>query len=201
MVIKRIPAGIYAANCYIIMDEHTKEAVVMDPGGDEDDIISAIEAMKAKVKYIVLTHGHADHTGGVLQLKKRYNAPIAISKRDEDLIINGAFMFGTFGRETKADINLSEGDKIYIGNIEILCLETPGHTPGGMCYVAENSVFTGDTLFTGSIGRTDLPGGDFDTIIKSIKEKLMILDENIIVYPGHGPQSTIRREKESNPFL
>lgn len=201
MVIKRIPAGIYAANCYIIMDEHTKESVVMDPGGDEDDIISAIEAMEAKVKYIVLTHGHADHTGGALQLKKKYNAPIAISKMDEDLMINGAFMFGTFGRETKADINLSEGDKIYIGNIEILCLETPGHTPGGMCYVAENSVFTGDTLFTGSIGRTDLPGGDFDTIIKSIKEKLMILDENIIVYPGHGPQSTIRREKESNPFL
>lgn len=201
MLIKRIPAGVYAANCYIVMDEETKEALIMDPGGDEEDIISIIEELDAKVKYILLTHGHADHTGGVSLLKKKYEVPVYINKRDEDLMLDGAFMFGTFGSGVRADKNLSDGDKIELGNKEIKCIETPGHTPGGVCYLVDKYLFTGDTLFTGSIGRTDLPGGDFNTIISSIKGKLLILNDETIVLPGHGPQSTILREKQKNPFL
>ena len=201
MIIKRIPAGIYAANCYVIMDEESKEAVVLDPGGDEDDIISVIEEIGAKVKYIMLTHGHADHTGGVTNIQRRYGAPIGISEKDEALMSNGSYMFGSFGKDKKADLTLKDGDTVDIGNKTIKVIETPGHTPGCISFLLEDKVFTGDTLFAGSIGRTDLPGGDFDTIISSIKNKLMVLSDEVIVYPGHGPESTIGGEKKRNPFL
>ncbi len=201
MILKRIPAGVYAANCYIIMDEHNNEAVIVDPGGDEEDIISIIEEFKADPKYILLTHGHIDHIGGAVNLKNKYNIPIVINKKDEELILSSAYMFGSFGNGKKADMNVKDGDKLKIGNMDILCIETPGHTPGGMSYLVEDNVFTGDTLFAGSIGRTDLSGGDYETIIKSINTKLIPLGEEIKVFPGHGPQSTIKREKQSNPFI
>lgn len=201
MELKRIPAGVYAANCYVIMDEETKEALIMDPGGDEEDIIEAIDNLGARVKYIVLTHGHIDHTGAVITLKKRYNVPVYIHTKDEELILKRTFMFGVLDSSKGADGNLKDEDILNLGNIEVKCIETPGHTPGGVCFLVQNNLFTGDTLFSGSIGRTDLTGGDFDTIIKSIKEKLMVLDNSVIVYPGHGPSSTIGREKQSNPFL
>lgn len=201
MELKRIPAGVYAANCYIIMDEETKEALIMDPGGDEEDIIEAADNLGAGVKYIVLTHGHIDHTGAVITLKKRYNVPVYIHAKDEELILKRTFMFGVLDSSKGADGNLKDGDILTLGNMEVKCIETPGHTPGGVCFLVENNLFTGDTLFSGSIGRTDLTGGDFDTIISSIKEKLMVLDSGVVVYPGHGPSSTIGREKQSNPFL
>lgn len=201
MELKRIPAGVYAANCYIIMDEETKEALIMDPGGDEEDIIEAADNLGARIKYIVLTHGHIDHTGAVITLKKRYNVPVYIHAKDEELILKRTFMFGVLDSSKGADGNLKDGDILTLGNMEVKCIETPGHTPGGVCFLVENNLFTGDTLFSGSIGRTDLTGGDFDTIISSIKEKLMVLDNSVVVYPGHGPSSTIGREKQSNPFL
>lgn len=201
MELKRIPAGVYAANCYIVMDEETKEALIMDPGGDEEDIIEAADNLGARVKYIVLTHGHIDHTGAVITLKKRYNVPVYIHAKDEELILKRTFMFGVLDSSKGADGNLKDGDILTLGNMEVKCIETPGHTPGGVCFLVENNLFTGDTLFSGSIGRTDLTGGNFETIIKSIKEKLMVLDSVVVVYPGHGPSSTIGREKQSNPFL
>ncbi|WP_055668009.1 MBL fold metallo-hydrolase [Desnuesiella massiliensis] len=201
MELKRIPAGVYAANCYIVMDEETKEALIMDPGGDEEDIIEAADNLGARVKYIVLTHGHIDHTGAVITLKKRYNVPVYIHAKDEELILKRTFMFGVLDSSKGADGNLKDGDILTLGNMEVKCIETPGHTPGGVCFLVENNLFTGDTLFSGSIGRTDLTGGDFETIIRSIKEKLMVLDSGVVVYPGHGPSSTIGREKQSNPFL
>ncbi|SUY47392.1 Zn-dependent hydrolase, glyoxylase [Clostridium putrefaciens] len=201
MIIKRIPAGVYAANCYVIMDESTKEAVVLDPGGDEDDITSSIEQLGAKIKYILLTHGHVDHTGGVIKLKDEYKCKVGINQMDEELMINGAYMFGELENHEQVDLLLKDGDIISFGDKKIVVLETPGHTPGGVSFLVEDKVFTGDTLFAGSIGRTDLTGGDFETIIDSIKTKLMVLKEQTIVYPGHGSESSIGIEKKSNPFL
>lgn len=199
MKIKRIPAGVYAANCFILMDEGTKETAVIDPGGDSEDLIKAVNEMDAKVKYILLTHGHTDHTGAAVQLQEEYNVPIYISEKDYRIMENGEYIYGdVIG---KVDKFLNEGDTFKIGSIEIKCIHTAGHTPGGICFMVEDVVFTGDTLFAGSIGRTDLAGGDFDAIISNIKNKLMILPDNITVFPGHGPQSSIGRERVHNPFL
>jgi hydroxyacylglutathione hydrolase len=200
MKIKKVVAGIYGANCYILMDKNTKEAVVIDPGGDVDDIARAIDAIGAKVKYILLTHGHIDHTSGVAELKTITNAVVCMNKADDDLITKGEHLFGPL-IEGGADKLLKQGDIIKISNLELTCIDTPGHTPGGMCFLVENCVFTGDTLFAGSIGRTDFTGGDFNTIITSIKSKLLCLQEDTIVYPGHGACSTINNEKLKNPFL
>jgi hydroxyacylglutathione hydrolase len=198
--IRKVIAGIYGANCYIVMDKKTKQAVVIDPGGDVDDIIAAIKAIDAKVNYILLTHGHVDHTSGVAELKDITKAVVCMSKKDDDLITNGEHLFGPliYGG---ADKLLKQDDIIKISDLEITCIDTPGHTPGGMCFLIQNCVFTGDTLFSGSIGRTDFTGGDFNTIITSIKSKLLCLPEDTIVYPGHGSCSTINSEKLSNPFL
>lgn len=201
MVIKRIPAGVYAANCYILMDEATKETAVIDPGGDADDLIKAIKEMGSEVKYILLTHGHADHTGAAAELKEYFHVPVGISEDDERMILNGEFMYGSLTKYGKADIHIKEGNVIKLGGLEIKCIETPGHTPGGVCFIVGNVVFTGDTLFLESIGRTDFAGGDFDTIIDSIKTKLMTLSDDIKVLPGHGPGSTIKNERLNNPFL
>ncbi|MBU3191681.1 MBL fold metallo-hydrolase [Clostridium bowmanii] len=200
MEIKKLVTGIYGSNCYIIMDNNTKEAIVLDPGGDVDDIAKAIRAMGALVKYILLTHGHMDHTTGVAQLKNITNAIVCINKKDDDLIIQGEYLFGPL-IEGGADKLISQGDIIKISGLEFTCIDTPGHTPGGMCFLVGNCVFTGDTLFAGSIGRTDFAGGDFNSIITSIKTKLLGLPEGTIVYPGHGPCSTINNERLNNPFL
>lgn len=200
MEIRKVVAGIYGANCYIVMDKKTKEAVVIDPGGDVDDIIKAIAAIEAKVKYILLTHGHVDHTSGVEELKDITKATVCINKNDDDLITNGEHLFGPL-IEGGADKLLKQDDVIRVSDIDVICIDTPGHTPGGMCFLIENYVFTGDTLFCGSIGRTDFSGGDFKTIITSIKSKLLSLPEDTIVYPGHGSCSTINSEKLNNPFL
>lgn len=200
MEIRKVIAGIYGANCYIVMDKNTKEAVVVDPGGDVDDIIKAIDVIGAKVKYILLTHGHIDHTSGVEELKAITKAMVCMSKEDDDLITQGQHLFGPL-IEGGADKLLKQGDIIKVSDLEFTCIETPGHTPGGMCYLIDNCVFTGDTLFAGSIGRTDFEGGDFNTIIDSIKSKLLCLSGDTIVYPGHGSYSTINNEKLGNPFL
>lgn len=200
MVIKRVVAGIYGANCYIIMDEDTREAVVLDPGGDVDDIEKAIISLGAEVKYILLTHGHIDHTGGVDELHNIFNSKVGISEKDHILMERGTYVYGA---EIAAGISLflKEKDQIKCGNFVVECIETPGHTPGGLCFKIDNNLFTGDTLFTGSIGRTDLVGGDYGTLMESIKKKIMILPEDTVVYPGHGPSSTLAKERLMNPFI
>lgn len=204
MLIKKIPVGVYAANCYILMDETTKECAVIDPGGDAEDIENYLNKIEAKVKYILLTHGHADHTGAVGHIKEKYNVDAHINLEDGKLIAENGFMFGPLkykGQNVNVIMDINEGIFFEIGNIKIYVLETPGHTPGGVCYKVENNLFTGDTLFLRSIGRTDLTGGNFDILINSITDKLLVLDEEIIIYPGHGPQSNIGYEREHNPFL
>lgn len=199
MKLKRIPAGIYSANCYILMDEETKQTAVIDPGGDAEKLEKAIEDMGAEVKYILLTHGHTDHTGAAVQLKEKFNVPLYINKEDYEMCKSGQFVFGNI--VGKVDKYIGEGDIIKLGNLKIKCIHTPGHTPGGMCFLVDNLIFTGDTLFANSIGRTDFAGGDFDAIISSIKNKLMILPEDTIVLPGHEGESSIGEEKIHNPFL
>lgn len=199
MNIKTIPAGIYEANCYIVSDEATGEAVVMDPGGDVEIIEHEIEKLGARVKSILLTHGHFDHVGGVVELSKQLNVPFYISKTDEEYMDKDTSQ--VYGKLPKASGYLKEGTDILVGDKSIKVLETPGHTKGGLCFLVEDNLFTGDTLFKGSIGRTDFIGGSFEEIIKSIEEKLIPLGDDIKVYPGHGPMSTIGFEKRNNPYL
>lgn len=200
MIVKKMMAGIYGANCYIVMDEETKEAVVLDPGGDVDDIEKVLQSLGAKVKYIALTHGHFDHTTGVDGLQAITKAEVAIGKEDNEMILKDVQYYGPF-IEGGAHITLNHGDSLNFGKHTVKVIHTPGHTPGGVCFLIENMLFSGDTLFKGSIGRSDLAGGDGETLIRNIKERLVVLPKETIVYPGHGPSTTIGDEELYNPFL
>lgn len=205
MEIIRIPAGIYAANCYLVYDEDTKEGIAIDPGGDVDDIINKIQELDLDIKYIVLTHGHGDHIAGVEGLKDYTNAKIAVHKDDGPMVRDGnknlssRMAMGTV--EFEPDILLDEGDLIKFGNLSAEVIHTPGHTPGGISLKIGDALFTGDTLFAGSIGRTDFEGSSFESIINSIKTKLITFPDDTRVFPGHGSATTIKREKSYNPFL
>jgi len=200
-----IPAGIYAANCYLVYSEDTKEAIVIDPGGDVDDIMEKINELELDIKYIVLTHGHGDHIGGVQELKTIVNAPVAIHSKDEHMLRDGDenlsshMAMGTI--ELNADILLEDGDQITFGDLVVDVIHTPGHTLGGISLKIGDNIFTGDTLFAGSIGRTDFAGGSYEDIINSIKTKILVYSDSTIIYPGHGPSSSIKREKATNPFV
>lgn len=200
MIVKKMMAGIYGANCYIVMDEETKEAVVLDPGGDVDDIEKVLQSLGAKVKYIALTHGHFDHTTGVDGLQAITKAEVAIGKEDNEMILKDVQYYGPF-IEGGAHIILNHGDSLNFGKHTMKVIHTPGHTPGGVCFLIENMLFSGDTLFKGSIGRSDLAGGDGEALIRNIKERLVVLPKETIVYPGHGPSTTIGDEELYNPFL
>lgn len=205
MIVERIPAGIYAANCYLVYSEDDKAAIIVDPGGDVDDLVNEIDKNKLDLKYIVLTHGHGDHIGAVMALKDRYKVQVLIHEDDAELLENGELNLSNkmaMGNvELEADKTLKEGDSIGFGGLEAKVIHTPGHTKGGICLLIKDSLFTGDTLFKGSIGRSDLYGGDFEALIDSIKNKLLQLPDETIVYPGHGGQSTIGYEKRTNHFL
>ena len=205
MKLIRIPAGIYAANCYIVYSENTYDGIIVDPGGDADHIMEVIEKNKLNINHIILTHGHGDHIGGVIDLKSSLNVDVMIHEEDAEMLRNGDINLSTTmamgSVEIEPDKLLKDGDIIKFGDLEAEVIHTPGHTRGGICLKIEDILLTGDTLFSKSIGRTDLSGGDYNTIIKSIKEKLMILPDDIEVLPGHGGPSTIGRERISNPFL
>lgn len=205
MKIERIPAGIYAANCYIIYSEATRDGIVVDPGGDVDDILATIKENQLQIKSILLTHGHADHIGGIVELKSSLSIPVMVHEDDKELLGDGnknlSSIMAMGAIEIEPDVLLKDGDIIEFGNERAEIIHTPGHTRGGICIKIGDNIITGDTLFAGSIGRTDLLGGDYDTIIQSIKEKLMIYPDEIKVFPGHGAPSTIGKERVSNPFL
>ncbi|MFR2301725.1 MAG: MBL fold metallo-hydrolase, partial [Clostridium paraputrificum] len=185
-------------NCYIVMDEKTRDAVVLDPGGDGEMLERAIKDMGANVKSILLTHGHMDHVGGVEYLSDKLNVPFYISKIDEEYMEKDNYVFGSI---RNANGYLEDGNELSFGSLNIKVIATPGHTKGGLCFLIEDKLFTGDTLFQGSIGRTDFIGGSFSEIINSIKTKLLPLGDEIEVYPGHGPKSSIGYEKGYNMYL
>lgn len=205
MKVIRIPAGIYAANCYIIYSETTKDGIIVDPGGDADIILKTIEENNLNVIHIVLTHGHGDHIGGVIDLLNVLKVSLLVHEDDVKMISDAKMNLSNImpigAVELNPDKVLKHGDIIKFGDLEAEIIHTPGHTLGGICIKIEDNLITGDTLFQGSIGRTDLEGGDYDTIIRSIKENLLLLPDNTIVWPGHGVQTTIGNEKRNNPFL
>ena len=200
-----IPVGGIETNCYLMGDD--KEAILIDPGEDADKIIGAIKKRNAKVTNIVLTHGHADHIGAVPELKKYTRAPVLIHSEDAimltDAMANLSAVFDVPFVTTPADGLLKDGDLIVAGDIKLKVLFTPGHTPGGISLYEKDAgvVFTGDALFAGAIGRTDFPRASHEQLIEAIQEKLLKLPDETVVYPGHGPKSTIGNEKEENPWL
>lgn len=205
MKIIKIPAGMLQANSYIVYSENTKEGIVIDPGGDADILLKSIEENNLNIKYIVLTHGHGDHIGGAKDLKTELNAPIVIHFEDSEMINNPetnlSNIMGTGDISLKADRELKHGDILEFGDLKAYVLHTPGHTRGGISIKIGNYLFTGDTLFQGSIGRTDLIGGDYDTLIKSINREILTLDDETIILSGHGESSTVGQEKDFNPYL
>jgi len=205
LFVECIPVGPMGANCYVVACNETKEAAVIDPGGDVDKILDYLKKKDLALKYIINTHGHIDHVAGNDRLREATGAMLLIHELDANMLENTKLNLSAFmGFSTKfrpADRLLVDGDKIEIGKVQLNVIHTPGHTRGGICLNAGEAVFTGDTLFNGSIGRTDFPGGDFDAIINSIKTKLLSLPDDTTVYPGHMGESTIAYERKYNPFL
>lgn len=195
MKIVVIPVGMLQANCYLVYDERTKEALVIDPGAEGVKLQKEIKKRELKVKYIVNTHGHRDHIEANQYLQEVTGAPLYIHEEDSAKLTDASKNFSA------TNGYLQDGDILEVGSLRWEVRHTPGHTQGGICLVGEGVCFSGDTLFDGSIGRTDLPGGSFEKIISSIKTKLLILDDQVVVYPGHGPQTSIGKEKETNPYL
>lgn len=202
MKVVRIAAGPLDTNCYIVIDEETKEIAIIDPGGDEDKLISVLEKDRAKVKYILLTHGHFDHTGAAMALKNKYKVPVFIAKEDYELIhYKESELFYMEAYDGSINDFITEDTVLELGKNKISCIKTPGHSPGGVCFYVDSILFSGDTLFNRSIGRTDFYGGDYGTLVNSIKTKLMILPKNTTVLPGHGEETTIGNEEQYNPFF
>lgn len=205
MIIKELAVGMLMANCIILGCEKTREAAVIDPGDETERILLSLADSKLKLKYIINTHGHFDHVGGNKEMKEATGADILIHSLDAPMLSqlsSDATLFG-FSAENSPppDRTLEDNDTISFGEIRLKVIHTPGHSPGGISLYIDNKVFVGDTLFSGSIGRSDLPGGDFNTLISSIKNRLFDLGDDVKVFPGHGPNTTIGREKLSNPFV
>jgi glyoxylase-like metal-dependent hydrolase (beta-lactamase superfamily II) len=193
------------ANCFIVGCENTKTAVVIDPGDEADKILMALAESQLTVKYIINTHGHFDHVGANKKMKGVTGAEILIHAADADMLEQISIASRAFGMSVEdsppADRTIAEGDKITFGDITLNVIHTPGHSLGGISLSTDGVVFVGDSLFYGSIGRTDFPGGDYNTLISSIKNKLFPLGDDVVVYTGHGPSTTIGQEKRMNPFL
>ncbi|OGW32886.1 MAG: MBL fold metallo-hydrolase [Nitrospirae bacterium GWC2_56_14] len=205
MILMRLVVGPLQVNCFIVADEKTKEAVVIDPGDDAADILKLIREKDLKIKYIVNTHGHFDHIGANNAVKEATGAAILIHEADAQLMASASSHASMFGMKTAAsppaDRFVKEGDVITAGEIALKVVHTPGHSLGGISLLGQGVAFTGDSLFAGSIGRTDFPGGDLKTLLRSIKKHLMTLPDDTKVFSGHGPASTIGDERNENPFL
>jgi len=193
------------ANCYILADDATRDAVVIDPGGDAPVILDALGRGKLNPVAILVTHGHFDHVEGLAKLKRATGAPIHMHREDVPLVRGMADQGRMFGVRAETapppDRLLEDGDEVRFGGQALKVLHTPGHSPGSVCYATGKAVFVGDLLFAGSIGRTDFDGGDYATLIRSVRSKIFTLPEDTVVYPGHGPATTVAIEKRMNPFF
>lgn len=205
MIVEMLCVGLLQTNCYIVGCEDTKEGAIIDPGGDAKRILARVEQLGLKIKYVVNTHGHFDHTLANKEVVKATGAPLAIHSADAPMLTEGggAFFFGIMGKASPpAEVILDEGQVLTVGEVELQVLHTPGHSPGSICLYSEEEgvLFDGDVLFNMGIGRCDLPGGSYSVLMDSI-QRLLALSDETMVYPGHGPATTIGREQRSNPFL
>jgi len=207
MIHEILPVGPLQCNCSIIGDEATREAMVIDPGDDIDEVLIILSKHNLKVKQIVVTHAHIDHVGGAMKLRAATGAPILLNQNDLALLkmldVQAAWVGMAAPGQVEIDQSVGGADTIRAGSLTANVLDTPGHTEGSIClyFPAENKLIAGDTLFAGSIGRTDLPGGSFEKIIRSLHQTVLALPDDTVVVPGHGPLTTIGEERESNPFL
>jgi glyoxylase-like metal-dependent hydrolase (beta-lactamase superfamily II) len=207
MIFETIPVGPLSVNCYIVACEQSREGIVVDPGGDADQIISLVQQHGLKIHTIINTHGHFDHVGGNCQLTATWGARLLIHQSDAPMLGRSAEVARRYGlhgdNSPEADGYLEDGMDIAFGAHQLKVLHTPGHTQGGCClyFEDERKVITGDTLFADSIGRTDLPGGSHEQLLESIRTKLFTLPDDVVAYPGHGPQTTIGHEKRCNPYF
>lgn len=205
MEVYRLEVMPLGTNCYLAYDENTKDGIVVDPGGSAKDIDEAIDRLGLHIVAVINTHGHWDHIGANDAVKAKTGAPVYIHEADAEFLTNPAYnissMMGYSSSVAPADGLLHEGDTVNFGSCTLKVLHTPGHTPGGITLYGEGVAFTGDTLFFRSVGRSDLPGGDYNALIESIKNKLMTLDEDTLVYTGHGIPTRIGDEKTGNPFV
>jgi hydroxyacylglutathione hydrolase len=204
MIIETLVVGPLESNCFIIANGNTKEALLIDPGDEPDRILELIAENNFKIKYIVCTHAHFDHVGALPEIKKETNAKIVIHRDELDIYTHTKDLAVSWGYELDPlpdpDILVSEGDTLKIGDLKFEILHTPGHSPGGICLYSKGILITGDTLFAGSVGRTDFYGGDIEKLKISFK-RLITLPDEVKVLPGHGPETTIRNEKINNYFL
>ena len=205
MQIETLAVSPFETNCYLVWSEKDKNGVIIDPGDEDERILDRIEKLGIAAGAILLTHGHADHIAAVKPIKEKLKIPIYIGRGDEAMLESPSANVSTyFGIEITcppADHVIGDKDIIRFGSLTFSVFATPGHSPGGVCFFAEKYIFCGDTLFNGSIGRTDLPGGNFQQLIDSIDRNILTLPDDIICYPGHGPATTIGQERKNNPFL
>ena len=207
MIHEILPVGPLQCNCSIIGDETTREAMVIDPGDDIAEVLSLLQKHNLQVKQIIITHAHIDHVGGAMKLRTATGAPTLINENDYALLKMLDVQAAWLGMQNPGKVeianSLAESDKVQAGALIANVIHTPGHTEGSIClyFPKEQKLIAGDTLFAGSIGRTDLPGGSFDKIIRSLHGKLLVLPDETVVVPGHGPLTSIGEERQSNPFL
>jgi glyoxylase-like metal-dependent hydrolase (beta-lactamase superfamily II) len=201
---KKISVGALETNCYIIFNKE-KSAIIVDPGGEGEKISLFIEEKKLKPLMIINTHGHADHCGANKFLKEKYSIPILIHEDDTQILnsLENKFIFPLVKGEPspEPDSFLKDGDLIGLGEITLKIIHTPGHTPGSISILINGVLISGDLIFSGSVGRTDLPGGSWSKLLESIKNKILTLPEETIILPGHGPSTTVGEEKRNNPFI
>ena len=204
MILEVLQTGVFQSNCYIVGDEKTGKGIIIDPGAESMKILDRCRELRLDIEYILLTHGHGDHIGAVVDVKEKTGARVCISRKDEYLIKGETKRLIPILRNIKlfdADMFIKEGDTINVGTLEISVLETPGHTPGGLSFKIGHNVFSGDSLFKGSVGRTDFQFGSISQLVEGIRTRILSLPGDTTVYPGHGPSTTVEAEKRFNPYI